>query len=158
MNEAMHKAIRIIRDEHRSISAVLNGLKELERLAFDATTRPQFQVFRAMIRYIDEFPERLHHPKENDYLFARLEARYAGAKELTGLLRGEHVKGAALVRELERSLLFFEEGWPSGAQEFHSAVESYAQFHWKHMRKEEDRKSTRLNSSHIQKSRMPSSA
>ncbi len=137
MNEAMTRSIRIIRDEHRSISAVLNGLQELARLAYDATARPQFQVLRAMIRYIDEFPEKLHHPKEDDYLFARLEARCADARELIGELRGQHVTGAALVRELERSLLFFEEGWPAGAPEFRDAVQVYAKFHWDHMRKEE---------------------
>jgi hemerythrin-like domain-containing protein len=137
MTEARNVAIRIIRDEHRSISAVLSGLKELTRLAFDAVQRPQFQVFRAMIRYIDEFPERLHHPKEDDYLFARLEVRHAGAQALIKDLRGEHVMGAGLVRELERSLLFFEEGWPTGANEFRAAVDAYVTFHWNHMRKEE---------------------
>jgi hemerythrin-like domain-containing protein len=137
MNEARAKAIRIIRDEHRSISAVLNGLKELARVAYEASARPQFQVFRAMIRYIDEFPERLHHPKEDDYLFARLEVRDASAKALIDELRAEHVKGGALIRDLERALLFFEEGWPAGGREFRDAVDAYSDFHWSHMRKEE---------------------
>jgi hemerythrin-like domain-containing protein len=52
-------------------------------------------------------------------------------------LQAEHVQGAKLVRELERKLLFFEEGWPEGASEFLGVVNAYADFHWKHMRKEE---------------------
>lgn len=133
----MKDAISILKSEHRSISAVLHGLKELARMAQDATVRPRFQVLRSMLRYIDEYPERLHHPKEDEHLFARVAARAPEAKKLIDELRAEHEQGAGLVRELERSLLFFEEGWPAGGREFQQAVEAYAEFHWKHMRKEE---------------------
>lgn len=84
-------------------------------MAQDAKVRPRFQALRSMVRYIDEYPEKLHHPKEDEHPFARL------------------------IRELERSLLFFEEGWPRGAREFRQAVDRYAEFHWNHMRKEESR-------------------
>lgn len=137
--EAMHKAIRIIRDEHRSIAAVLHALKHLADESYsDGALRPDFTVFRAMIRYIDEYPERLHHPKEDAFLFERLAARAPAAHALIEGLRVEHVRGAALVRELERALVFFEEGWPRGAYEFRAAVDAYADFHWAHMRKEEN--------------------
>jgi branched-chain amino acid transport system ATP-binding protein len=134
----MNKAISILKGEHRSISAVVSGLKDLARMAHDASGRPDFTVFRAMLRYIDEYPERLHHPKEDQYLFARLLARYPGAKPLVEDLEREHVEGAKRVRELERSLLFLEDRWPVGAREFRDAVDAYAQFHWNHMRKEEE--------------------
>ena len=133
----MKDAISILKSEHRSISAVLHGLKELARMAQDATVRPRFQVLRSMLRYMDEYPERLHHPKENDYIFARLVARDPGARLLVEELQAEHEEGARLIRDLERALLFFEEGWPAGAREFQQAVDAYAEFHWKHMRKEE---------------------
>ena len=68
----MKDAISILKSEHRSISAVLHGLKELARIAQDAKVRPRFQVLRSMLRYMDEYPERLHHPKENDHIFAPL--------------------------------------------------------------------------------------
>jgi hemerythrin-like domain-containing protein len=133
----MTEAIRILKDEHRSISAVLVGLKHLAQLAQDPRVKPRFQVFRSMLRYIDEYPERLHHPKEDEQLFARLVQRAPQVKALVDELKDEHVKGAQLVRDLERSLLFFEEGWPQGAREFLAAVDAYADFHWNHMRKEE---------------------
>jgi hemerythrin-like domain-containing protein len=131
------KAISILKSEHRSISAVLHALKELARMAQDATVRPRFQVLRSILRYIDEYPEKLHHPKEDEYLFARLVARAPETGLLVEELQAEHDEGARLVRELERALLFFEEGWPAGAPEFQQAVQRYAEFHWKHMRKEE---------------------
>ncbi len=133
----MHKSITILHDEHRSISAVLHGLKELARLAQDAKVKPDFQVFRAMLRYIDEYPERLHHPKEDKYLFARLLARAPQTLPLIRRLTSEHEEGSRMIRELERLFLFFEEGWPAGAREFQQAVEDYAHFHWDHMRVEE---------------------
>lgn len=133
----MKEAIQILKSEHRSISAVLHGLKELARMAQSATVRPSFQVLRSMIRYIDEYPERLHHPKEDEFLFARLLERAPEAKLLIEELQAEHEEGARLVRELERALVFFEEGWPAGGREFQRAVDAYAEFHWQHMRKEE---------------------
>jgi hemerythrin-like domain-containing protein len=133
----MKDAISILKSEHRSISAVLHGLKELARMAQDAKVRPSFQVLRSMLRYMDEYPERLHHPKENDHIFSRLVAREPGARLLVEELQAEHEEGARLIRELERALLFFEEGWPAGAREFQQTVDAYAEFHWKHMRKEE---------------------
>jgi hemerythrin-like domain-containing protein len=133
----MHKTIRVIYDEHRSISAVLSGLKELTKLAREATERPAFEVFRAMIYYIDAFPERMHHPKEDELLFAHLELRSAKARPLIAALRAEHVQGAALVRELEQAMLAYEQTWPEGGERLAAEVDRYAQFHWDHMRREE---------------------
>ena len=133
----MKESIRIIHDEHRSISAVLHALKHLTRIARDSNIKPDFKVFRAMLRYIDEYPERLHHPKEDQYLFARLEARAPEAKVLVDELRAEHVMGAQLIRDLEQALVGLEVGWGGGAQAFRKAADAYAEFHWSHMRKEE---------------------
>jgi len=133
----MNKAIRIIHDEHRSISAVLSGLKELALAARDPKLQPEFAVFHAMIHYIDEFPERLHHPKEDNYLFARLAERAPETRPLVEELRAEHVLGAKLVRDLESALLAFEVNGARDAPAFDAAVNAYAQFHWDHMRKEE---------------------
>jgi len=133
----MNEAIRILRDEHRSISSVLHGLRELARTAQDPAVRPDFSVLRAMIYYIDAFPERLHHPKENDVLFPRLLARLPAAARLVQQLRDEHEKGAGLIRELEHALITFEVAWPLGADSFEEAVKAYANFHWDHMRTEE---------------------
>jgi hemerythrin-like domain-containing protein len=133
----MNKTTRIIHDEHRSISAVLSGLVELARMARAAGSRPDFGVLRAMIYYIDAFPERMHHPKEDQLLFARLEQRHAQSGPLIGSLRAEHVIGAKMVRDLERELLAYEQTWPEGGERFAAEVERYSRFHWDHMRREE---------------------
>ncbi|MEW6690260.1 MAG: hemerythrin domain-containing protein [Pseudomonadota bacterium] len=133
----MHKAMSIIYDEHRSISAVLSALKALADMAQDRSVRPRFDVFHAMIYYIDAFPERMHHPKEDKFLFARLLLREPSARGLVEALQAEHVHGAQLARDLEQAVIAFERTWPEGAKSFAAAVEAYAEFHWSHMRREE---------------------
>ncbi len=137
MTTPMHTALRILRDEHRSISAVLSALRELVRLAQQPGVRPEFAALRAMVYYIDAVPEKLHHPKEDQHLFARLLQRAPDAALLVRELQEEHAAGARLVRELERAVLAYEQSWPEGGAAFRDAVEAYAQFHWRHMRKEE---------------------
>lgn len=133
----MHKSIAVVHEEHRSIAAVLHGLRHLAKLSCEASVRPDFSVFRAMLYYIDAFPEKQHHPKEDAFLFDRLGRRCPEAAGLLDILRQEHVRGARLVRELEQALLRLETVWPEGATEFSAAVEAYCDFHWGHMRREE---------------------
>jgi hemerythrin-like domain-containing protein len=134
----MKESIRIIQDEHRSMSAVLHALKHLTRIAQDPGVQPDFRAFRAMLRYIDEYPERLHHPKEDEYLFARLAAVSPRARPLIERLEAEHREGARLIRELERALIFFEDAGAGGWSNFSDLVDQYARFHWDHMRLEEN--------------------
>ena len=131
------KAIQKIREEHRSISAVLHALKSLAREAQDARVKPDFRVFQAMIHYIDEFPEQMHHPKEDEFLFPSVLQRAPEAKAVVEALKTEHRESVRLIRDLERALVFFEDGWPAGAADFLRTVDAYAEFHWRHMTKEE---------------------
>lgn len=136
-DDMQDKALRIIHDEHRSLSAVLSALKELARLALEPGVKPDFAVLRAMIYYIDAFPERLHHPKEDEHLFTRVLERDPGARALIDELARQHKVGARMVRDLEQLLLEFEQAGKGVALAFAGAVNDYAQFHWSHMRKEE---------------------
>ena len=133
----MKESIGIILEEHRSISAVLHALGHLTRMAKDPAIEPEFGVFRAVIRYIDEYPERLHHPKEDQFLFARLAAACPESRPLIERLESEHREGARLVRELERALMMFEDSRPDGWEKFADLVDIYSKFHWDHMRLEE---------------------
>lgn len=134
----MKNALGILRAEHQSLSAVLHGLGTLAQNARNPSQRPDFAVFHAMLRYIDAFPERMHHPKEDKFLFARVVARAQEARPMVDRLRAEHVRGAELIRSLEQALRELEAGWPDGADRFATLVEAYSRFHWDHMRAEED--------------------
>lgn len=132
------KALRIIRDEHRSLASVLHGMQYLVREIRDKGAPPAFDVLGAMVYYIDAFPERYHHPKEDAHLFARLRARCPEAAEVLDRLEGEHRIGAQKIREIEQALARYQHGGERELPAFASAVEDYARFHWKHMRCEEE--------------------
>ena len=57
-------------NEHRSIAVVLHAMQHLVREQGARGTKINPAVFRAILYYLDVFPERMHHPKEEKYLFA----------------------------------------------------------------------------------------
>ena len=76
------------------MAAVLHGMLYLVRDIRLCCTEPKFNVLGAMVYYIDAFPERFHHPKEDDYLFRFLALRYPDAAPLIDQLATEHRTGA----------------------------------------------------------------
>jgi branched-chain amino acid transport system ATP-binding protein len=131
------KAIAIIQDEHRAITAVIEGLRHLlEEIARGRMT-PDHALLRALFGYIEQFPERLHHPKEDEFLFAKLRLRRPDAAPLLDALSREHEIGRERFTELKAAYEGFAAD-PSTLPAFADRVERYAHFHWKHMRREED--------------------
>ncbi len=131
------KAMRIIEDEHRALAAVLHGLRYHVGEIAKKRSAPNFPLLGAMIYYIDAFPERMHHPKEDAFLFRHLEARYPPARPLLDRLREEHQVGANKVRELEQALTRYQNGGESEFEAFATAVEAFIAFERNHMRCEE---------------------
>ncbi|HXH02123.1 MAG TPA: hemerythrin domain-containing protein [Candidatus Competibacteraceae bacterium] len=134
----MPAAIGIIKDEHRSIAAVLHGLLYLVGEIRVGRMSPDFKLFTAMLHYIEAFPEKLHHPKEDEYLFRALRARRPEAASVLDALEAEHVRGRTLIEELATALRQYETSGAAGFEAFAQAVQAYAEFHWAHMRQEED--------------------
>lgn len=130
-------ALQIIRDEHAAVAAVLRSLTQMVERGPGDTPERFFDVLRAMLFYIDEFPERLHHPKESDLLFPKL-ARVA--PELMPVIRrleGDHMKGEGRVRELQHLLLAWELLGDGRRPAFSQAAQEYVRFYLEHMRVEE---------------------
>jgi hemerythrin-like domain-containing protein len=130
--------LNVIRDEHRSLAAVLHGLRYLVEEVREGRRKPDFSVLRAMVHYIDTFPEKLHHPKEDRYLFARLRRRGTEGNTVLDQLEAEHIHGVKLIRDLEQTLLRWEMGGQENFTVFADELERYADFHWRHMRQEEE--------------------
>lgn len=131
------KAIRIIREEHRALAAVLHGMLHLVGEIGARGQAPDFRLLDAMVYYIDTFPERFHHPKEDRYLFRILRLRHPDAAPLLDRLETEHRAGAEKIRGLEQALARYHAGGAAEFSNFRAAVEAYAAFHWDHMRAEE---------------------
>src|ERR1700758_4191175 len=120
------QSIRIINDEHRSLAAVVHGMLYLVREIREHGAKPDFAVLGAMVYYIDAFPERFHHPKEDRYLFRILRQRCADAAPLLNRLESEHRAGNEKIRSLEQALARYHVGGSPEFSNFRAAVEAYA--------------------------------
>lgn len=133
----LHATLQIIRYEHAALAAVLRSLVlMIDRGPGDAPER-FFDVLRAMLFYIDEFPERRHHPKESDLLFPRLARAVPGLMPVIQRLEAEHMSGEGKVRELQHLLLAWELIGESRRSAFTDTARVYVAFYLAHMQTEE---------------------
>ncbi|MDO9159538.1 MAG: hemerythrin domain-containing protein [Burkholderiaceae bacterium] len=132
-----HESIRTIHEEHATLSALLRSLDWMVRQGPKENIAAFFEVLRAMLFYIDEFPERQHHPKETELLFPPVAARDAQAAAAIAQLDQDHARGESEVRELQHLLLAWELlGEPRRAA-FEQALARYLVFYGAHMHLEE---------------------
>jgi hemerythrin-like domain-containing protein len=132
-----HTAVQIIRDEHAGVAAMLRSLPPLvDQGPGDAPER-FFDVLRAMLFYVDEFPERQHHPKESNLLFPKLARVAPELLPVIQKLEADHMQGEHRVRELQHLLLAWELVGESRRRPFVDALREYVRFYLDHMRTEE---------------------
>lgn len=135
----MTDAADIIQREHRSLMAVVHCLDHLVRETREGSVEPDFALFQAILEYIEDFPDRFHHPKEDRFLFARLAERDPASRPRIEALMEEHRDGERMKRDLEDRLT----AWivaPAArpqAEDFFSAALDYADFQRQHVRTEE---------------------
>ena len=130
-------ALQTIRDEHAAVAAVLRSMLQMLDRAPDHEPERYFDVLRAMLFYIDEFPERRHHPKESDLLFPKLARVAPQLMPVIQKLEDDHMSGEHRVRELQHLLLAWELLGDSRREAFVQAAREYADFYLHHMRTEE---------------------
>ena len=133
-----HIAIRVIQDEHDRLSAVIHGMQHFVRSINKGERAPDSKVFRSMLLYISEYPEKVHHPKEDQYLFARLRERTNQVNQTLDELESQHLQGESQVHALEHALTHYELEGSTAFHAFFDMVENYAKFYFNHMRLEED--------------------
>lgn len=130
-------ALQIIRDEHASLSAVLRSVQQMVDRGPHDHPEQFFDVVRAMLFYIDEFPEQRHHPKETELLFPMLLRVAPELAPVIETLDRDHAQGEGRVRELQHQLLRWELLGDSHRQAFADASAAYLTFYLEHMRVEE---------------------
>ncbi len=132
-----HTALDVIRDEHQALAAMLRSLTLLLAQARREDKQPDFAVLRAMLFYIDEFPERLHHPKESTLLFPKLRERCPELAPVIARLDDDHAHGEHEVRDLQHALLAFELLGEKRRAAFERALQDYVRAYLEHMSIEE---------------------
>jgi hemerythrin-like domain-containing protein len=136
-----HEALRVIRDEHATLAAMLQSLMQMVKRGPSPDGKDQhelyFDVLRAMLFYIDEFPEKLHHPKESDLLFPRVARAAPHVMSAIDQLERDHGAGELRVRELMHLLMAWEYLGDTRRKAFEDEVTAYVDFYLQHMRLEE---------------------
>jgi hemerythrin-like domain-containing protein len=131
------RSLHIIRDEHASLAAMLLAMVQLVERGPLEDAPNFFHVMRSMLFYIDEFPERLHHPKESNLLFPKLVKRAPEVMGAIDRLERDHIRSEKAVRELLHLLLAWELLGNARRADFVSALGPYAESYLDHMRLEE---------------------
>lgn len=130
-------ALQVIRDEHAAVAAVLRSMLQMMERGPDEEPERFFDVLRAMLFYIDEFPERQHHPKESDLLFPKVARVEPKLMPVIHRLEEDHMQGEGRVRELQHLLLAWELLGEGRRAAFEEAARRYVDFYLSHMRVEE---------------------
>jgi hemerythrin-like domain-containing protein len=131
------RALLILEDEHRTFAALLHGLLYLVRDTREHGAPPRLDVLGAIVYFLDTFAERVHHPRESEYLFRLLRRRCPSATPILDRLEEDHRRGDASMRALEQALMRCRHGDPSEFGPFAAAAEAYAESQQQHMRSEE---------------------
>lgn len=135
------RAIGIIRDEHRSLAAAMHAWMHALAAAREANTAADATLMRAIVRYVQQFPVELHHPKEEGHLFRRLRERTTSCNAELDELERQHVRDdqlvAALAQQVEALATADAESKLSATRALEDEVARYAAFLWDHMGREE---------------------
>ncbi len=133
---AAEAAIAVIKDEHRAIAAVIRGLRDAATRLRASGPLPDLDFVGQLVRYIQAFPEVLHHPKEEQFLFARLAARHPESAPLIAQLRAEHAEGSAQIQAVEQALVATRHN-DGQRHALAAALEAFAEAQWRHLSTEE---------------------
>ncbi|HXH03685.1 MAG TPA: hemerythrin domain-containing protein [Candidatus Competibacteraceae bacterium] len=133
----MFKAIDIIQAEHRRLAAMLHCLASVLQDVKKGMLEPDFELFEAVLHYVESFLYHFHHPKEDSYLFCTLRERVPELDKVLDQLEEEHQHGARLVERLRTTLEAYKRHGGPGLPAFLAAAEDYYQFEYKHMAMEE---------------------
>ena len=123
--------------EHRTITAVLDTMAALLRRSADDRLPLQAAPLQAILHYLDVFPERHHHPKEEQYLFPAIRSRTGEADAVLDRLQRQHVKGDEALRALQQKLTRAQMGSAAELPLFLNAAAEFIARYREHLRIEE---------------------
>ena len=136
------RAISIIRDEHRSLSAVLHAGMHALAMARSRDAVPDPTLMRALVGYLERVRVAQHHPREEHHLFKRLRARTPVFNAEIDELQRQHERDRELVAHVAGhveavSSAVDHEARASAVRALEVAVTHYAAFIWEHLGREE---------------------
>jgi branched-chain amino acid transport system ATP-binding protein len=128
-------ALTLISQEHGNMWRLATTL---EQVAADMQAGAPLEAafFEAALDYISQFVDRMHHPKEDDYLFRLLRLRSAEAAEVLDALQTEHREGPDNLAQLRAKLAAAVQG-PLAVAALAGAIKDYTTGLKRHIKTEE---------------------
>ena len=135
-NRLMNESLAVIEAEHAALAAILSGLRYFVRNAARGLP-PDAVVLEKMLDYVETFPERLHHPHEDEHLFRRLRARTHDTDDMLDRLEAEHEAGARRLAELRKALADWKTQGAPALAPLATLLDAYTAGYLSHMNAEE---------------------
>ncbi len=133
----MTAALDILQREHRALGAVLHCFEQLLGEIRKQQLEPDFALFEAIIAYIQDFPDRFHHPKEDEIFFPRLLERAPEQRETIATLQSQHHDGVRSTNELKWKFAAWKEKGERAFPSFDEAARLFIDFQRRHIGLEE---------------------
>lgn len=132
----MRPSMRVLAKEHHALRAVARIVAmEAELLRRDG--RVDVDLLESIAEYIAEFPNRIHHPKEEDCLFSRMRQRAPDRCEtILNLLQAEHEKENEGVAKFLAALTAYRAGEAQAAVRLADVAATYAKYLDRHIETE----------------------
>jgi branched-chain amino acid transport system ATP-binding protein len=133
----MADAIEIIRTEHKNLDRVLGVLDEaLGRLSATGP-KPNLDLLFSIVYYVRVFPDKVHHPKEEQALFPALRRHRPELGAVVDELERQHARGTQSLDRLDTALKAFDQDYPKGLDALLDAGRSFVRAQREHMGLEE---------------------
>ncbi|HOV03274.1 MAG TPA: hemerythrin domain-containing protein [Hyphomicrobiales bacterium] len=131
----MRLAMKVLAREHLALRGIARVLK-MEALIVERGGHADVEVLRAIVEYIDEFPDKIHHPKEEDFIFAAMRRRSVEPIPVLDRLLKEHHHEYELIRRFHDQVEAYAKDPAGEAANFAFMAKSYVAFLDNHMRME----------------------
>lgn len=135
-NPDMTRVCAIIKDEHRAIAVVSYGMRMLAG-ALREGEPADVSLLESMLNYLGEFPAKLHHPKEDAYLFAALQRRTSALDPTIADLQRQHRESDGHLSGVREALARYVSAPESEADAFSFVIDAFAMGQLKHIAIEE---------------------
>lgn len=130
-------SIQVIHAEHVNLDKVLRTLETHVADLPQPGVKPDFELLTFIVYYIRVYPDRMHHPKEEEFLFRPLRRRRPETGAVIDELERQHAKGRELIDALDATLKECEAVFPENLDRLKAATREYVDFQRNHMRMEE---------------------
>ncbi|MDH3231056.1 MAG: hemerythrin domain-containing protein [Alphaproteobacteria bacterium] len=133
----MSEALRQLNKEHADFSRLLD-LLDRQLAVFAAGDRPDYDLVRAVIDYCLDYPDAVHHPKE-DLIYQVLKSRDAELARVVGDLEEEHRQIGVMTGELAEAMRQVLAEELVDRQSVHDLTRKFVHLYRHHIAREEDR-------------------